>query len=347
MKIDQATIDGVVTHIVDLCRIPSPTGFTAKAVQYLQAELEKMGYEPIRTRKGSVLVCLGGTGRGLAFAAHVDTLGAMVRTLKPNGRLRLTKLGGYPENAIEGENCIVFTRDGREFTGTIQCTQATPHVYHEPGKLERNDANMEVVLDEKVRSKEDLERLGVRPGDFIAFDPRTVVTPSGFIKSRHLDDKAGSGILLALARWVKCSGVTLNRKVYLIFTVYEEVGHGGAAGIPEDVEEMISVDMGAIGDDLQTDEYKVSICVKDSRGPYDYDVTTGLVRIAAAAELNYATDIYPHYGSDVEAALAAGYDIRHGLVGPGVYASHGYERTHREALENTLGLLAQYITEKR
>lgn len=345
MKIDQAIIDGAVTHIVNLCRIPSPTGFTGKVRRYLQDELGKLGYKPVLTRKGSVLVCLGGSGRGLALTAHVDTLGAMVRALKPNGRLRLTKLGGYPENAIEGENCTIFTREGREYTGVIQSTQATPHVYDKPGKMERNEANIEVIVDEKVRNKEDLERLGIRPGDFICFDPRTVVTPGGFIKSRHLDDKAGSGILLALADWVHTCRITMKRKVYLIFTAYEEVGHGGAAGIPEDVEEMISVDMGAIGDDLQTDEYKVSICVKDSRGPYDYDITTALIRLATAAGLNYATDIYPHYGSDVEAALAAGYDIRHGLVGPGVFASHGYERTHREAIENTLRLLAQYITE--
>jgi len=344
MKLGNEYLDYAVEQIVNLCRIPSPTGFTGEVQQYLVRELERMGYRPEVTHKGSVLVDLGGEGDALALAAHVDTLGAMVRAVKANGRLRLTKIGGYPENNIEGENCTIHTRSGKTFSGTIQLTEPSIHVSENTGTLKRDDSTVEVIVDEKVEKREDTLALGIRTGDFISFDPRTVVTSSGFIKSRHLDDKASAGILMALARLVRDGKIKLARKVWLVFTTYEEVGHGGAAGIPEGIVEMISIDMGAVGDDLETNEYKVSICAKDSGGPYDYQVTTRLINLAEKHKLNYAVDIYPRYGSDVNATLSAGYDIRHGLIGPGVYASHGYERTHRDGIENTLKLLAGYVS---
>jgi putative aminopeptidase FrvX len=210
--------------------------------------------------------------------------------------------------------------------------------------MERSMDNLEVIIDEVVKKEDDVLKLGIKPGCFISFDPRTVYTESGFIKSRFLDDKASAGIQLGLAKAVAEKAISLSRKVYIMFTPYEEVGHGASSGLPADTEEMISVDMGAIGDDLKTDEYKVSICAKDSGGPYDYDVTNDLINIAEREKLDYAVDIYPFYGSDVEASLHAGYDIRHGLIGPGVFASHSYERTHRKAVENTLKLLAGYIS---
>jgi len=337
-------IDYAIEKIVNLCKIPSPTGFTIEIREYLIDELEKLGYNSLRTtNKGNIVVELGGEGNPLVLAAHVDTLGAMVRSIKSNGRLRITKIGGYPENYIETENCTIHTRSGKKYTGTILLTKPSVHVYGDAKDIERNDENIEIVLDEKVFSKDDVLKLGIKAGDFVSFDPRTVVTNSGFIKSRHLDDKASVGILLAVAKEVKEGRIELPRKVYLLFTVYEEVGHGGSSGIPEDAEEMISVDMGAVGDDLGTDEYKVSICAKDSGGPYDYEVTTKLVETAEKLNLNYAVDIYPRYGSDVEATLRAGYDVKHGLIGPGVYASHGYERTHRDAIENTFRLILGYI----
>ena len=333
-----------VSQTVNLCKIPSPSGFTKSVTDYLIKDFKGMGYKPTSSRKNSVLVDVGGNGNPIVLAAHVDTLGAMVRSIKSNGRLRLTKIGGYPENNIEAENCLIHTRFGKEYSATIQLENPAVHVNKELGKIERSDKNVEVVIDEKVSDKKGVEKLDISPGDFISFDPRTIVTKSGFIKSRHLDDKASAGLLLSLAQMVADHEIRLNRKVYLLFTTYEEVGHGGASGIPKDIEEMISVDMGAVGDDLGTDEHKVSICAKDSGGPYDYDVTTKLVELAKSNKLNYAVDIYPHYGSDVEATLRAGFDIKHALIGPGVSASHGYERTHKEGLENTLKLLVAYLT---
>lgn len=337
-------LEYAVEQIVRLCNIPSPSGYTKKVQKYLIDELSLLGYTPQLTNKGSVIVCLGGEGPGLMLSAHVDTLGLMVRSIKPDGRLRFTLIGGFPPNYIETENCTVITRDGREYSGTIQVKNPAAHIRKDISETKRDDENMEIILDEKVFSKEDVQALSISAGDFVALDPRTIVTRTGFIKSRHLDDKASSGVLLALAKYIKEENIELKRKVWLMFTTYEEVGHGGASGYPQGISELISVDMGVVGDDLETNEYKVSICAKDSHGPYDYDITTRLIELAKANNLQYAVDIYPFYGSDADVALSSGHDFRHGLIGPGVAASHGYERTHKEGLLNTLCLLKEYIT---
>ncbi|MDD4693665.1 MAG: M42 family metallopeptidase [Firmicutes bacterium] len=342
-KLNSSYIDYAINQLQKLTAIPSPTGFTKQASAYLIELLKSLGYSPIVSKKGAVLCKLGGVENGLLLSAHVDTLGLMVRSLKANGRLRFTKIGGFPETSIETENCTVHTRTDKTYSGTVKMLEPAAHVNRDLGKLERNDETMEIVLDEKAVSKEDLEKLEISAGDFISLDPRTKVTNSGYIKSRHLDDKASAAILLTLAKYLKENKVELKRAVYLLFTTYEEVGHGASSFVPKDVVDFVSVDMGAVGDDLTTDECKVSICAKDSGGPYDYDLTSELINVAKNLSLNYAVDIYPHYGSDAEAALRAGFDIRHGLIGPGVSASHGYERTHKEGIENTLKLLLGYL----
>jgi putative aminopeptidase FrvX len=342
-KIDNYT-DYSIDSILALCSIPSPSGFTKEVTEFLMKELSLLGFSPMKTRKNAVICELGGKGRPLLLAAHIDTLGAMIRSIKGNGRIRFTPIGGYAGGFVENENVLIHTRNGKTFSGTIHLINAAAHTYRDTATMERNEVNLEIVIDEVVKNEEDTLKLGIKPGDFISFDPRTVYTKSGFIKTRFLDDKASAGILMGLAKAIKEKSIVAKRKVYIMFTNYEEVGHGASSGIPEDVEEMISVDMGAIGDDLKTDEYKVSICAKDSGGPYDYDVTTKLIELAEKESIGYALDIYPYYGSDVEATLRAGYDIKHGLIGPGVFASHSYERTHKEAIKNTLLLLGAYIT---
>lgn len=332
-----------VDKILELCKIPSPTGFTHDICKHIAEELSKMGFEPKFSRKGSVSACLGGEGEHLVLAAHVDTLGLMVRSIKSNGCLRFTMLGGFPANNIEQENVTVHTRDDKTYTGTVYINEPAVHVNRDSGGAKRNDEGMEIVLDEIVKTRDETLALGISGGDFVSLDPRCILTPSGFIKSRHLDDKASAGILLALAKEIADNKLSPKRKISILFTTYEEVGHGASSGFADDTVEMISVDMGAIGDDLQTDEYKVSICAKDSGGPYNYEVTTALINLAKELKLDYAVDIYPYYGSDVEAALRAGYDIKHALIGPGVFASHGYERTHTKAVDNTLKLLRAYI----
>ena len=334
-------MDFIKEQLYTLTSIPSPSGFTRKATDYLLSELSSLGYSPERSNKGNVFVTLGGSGSPLVLAAHVDTLGAMVRSIKDNGRLRPTTLGGHQWSTADGENCTIHTRDGRVYTGVVLNTEPSAHVADQ--KTEQLEENMEILLDENTASAKETLALGVQTGDIIAMDPRTIVTESGYIKSRFLDDKLSAAILLGLAKMVKDGACTLNRKVSLLFTVYEEVGHGGCV-VPEDTKEMLSVDMGCVGGDLECTERMVSICAKDSGGPYNYEVTSALIATAKEENLDFAIDVYPHYCSDVEATLKSGYDIRHGLIGPGVYASHNYERSHVDGVKNTLALLNAYVS---
>lgn len=267
----------------------------------------------------------------------------MVSSITSNGRLKLTPLGGMNANNAEAENCRIITRSGKTYTGTFQLCNASVHVNGEYSETKRSYKDMEVLLDEIITSAEDVKNLGIMTGDIVCFDPRTVVTPSGFIKSRFLDDKLSTAILLGYAKYLKEENVIPERRIYHHITVFEEVGHGGCASIPADVTELLSVDMGCVGDGLECTECQVSICAKDSRGPYHYDVVSGLIEAAQKAQVDFAVDVYPYYGSDADAALGAGIDARHGLIGPGVYASHGYERSHKKGVENTFELLRSYL----
>lgn len=332
--------DYILNQLIKLTSIPSPSGYTHNVADYVLGQLRGMGYQPEMSNKGNVSVLLGGEGHPLVLAAHLDTLGAMVRKIKDNGHLRPTTIGGHQWDTCDGENCTVHTRDGRVYTGVVLNTEPSAHVADK--KKEKSESHMEILLDENVHSKKAVKRLGIQNGDFIAMDPRTVITESGYIKSRFLDDKLSAAILLGLAKAVREEDITLSRKVTLVFTVYEEIGYG-ASSIPSDTEEMLSVDMGCVGDGLECNERKVSICSKDSGGPYNYELTTRLINLAKELKLRYAVDVYPHYVSDVEAALKSGYDIRHGLIGPGVYASHNYERSHTEGMMNTYQLLKAFV----
>ena len=279
---------------MELLAIDSPTGFTARAADWVQRAFEELGYTARRTAKGGVLVDLGGRGDGLLLE------------------------------------------------GTFQLCNASVHVNGQYGDTKRTFDSCEVVLDEDVKSAEETRTLGVEVGDVVCFEPRPRLTASGYIKSRFLDDKLSVGILLGLAKYLKDTGTVPQRHVYLHVTVYEEVGHGGAANVPQGVTEAISVDMGCVGDDLNGDEYRVSICAKDSRGPYDFDMTNRLIGLAKEYGIGYTVDVFPHYGSDVSAALAGGNNIRGALIGQGVSASHGQERTHVKGLMETFKLAAAY-----
>ena len=334
----------IMDETVKILSIDSPTGYTDDAADFVMTELRGLGYAPVKTNKGGVLVDLGGKNAedGVLIETHLDTLGGMVAEIKGNGRLRLTNIGGMNPNNAETENVRVITKFSGKYEGTLQLCNASIHVNGDYSSTTRAWDKMEVVLDENVSSRDEVLKLGIRAGDFVCFEPRTRITEKGYIKSRFLDDKLSAAILLGLAKCVKEDALKLSRKVSLLFTVYEEVGHGGAV-VAEDTTEMISVDMGCVGADLGCTERMVSICAKDSGGPYNYDVTSALADTAKEEGLDYAIDIYPHYGSDVEVTLRAGYDIRHGLIGPGVYASHNYERSHMDGVKNTLLLLKKYI----
>ncbi len=328
-----------------LLSIDSPTGYTAKAALWAKEAFETLGFSAAITQKGGVLVDLGGedANDGLLLAAHTDTLGAMVAQVKGNGRLRLTALGGMSPNNAEAENVRVYTRDGKIYEGTFQLCNASVHVNKDYSSAPRSFDSCEVVLDEKVESAKDVADLGIQTGDIVCFDPRTRRTESGYLKSRFLDDKLSVGILLGFAKYIADHKITLKRKTYVYITVYEEVGHGGSGSIPAGVTEAISVDMGCVGDGLACTERQVSICAKDSGGPYSYEVVGKLIEAAKKTEADYAVDVYPYYGSDVEATLRAGYDLRHGLIGAGVYASHGYERSHIDGVYNAIKVLCGYL----
>lgn len=336
-------LDYILEQMKALLAIDSPSGFTDCVTDYLMEEYTRLGYTPIKTKKGGVLVELGGEGNAILTMAHVDTLGGMVAQIKDNGRLRMTPVGGLNPNNVETENVRIYCLDGRSYEGTIQLENASIHVNHEYQATERNFDHIEILLDEQVSSKEDVKKLGIENGAFVCMDTRTVVTQSGYIKSRFLDDKLSTAILLGYAKYVKDERIQLSRKIYHHLTVFEEIGHGACASVPQDVEELLSVDMGCVGNGLECTERQVSICVKDSRGPYHYQTTKALIEAAKAAGVDYAADVYPYYGSDADAALTAGTDARHGLIGPGVYASHGYERSHVDGVKNTFDLLRAYL----
>lgn len=329
----------------ELLRIDSPTGFTARAAQWVIDAFSALGYAAQPTTKGGVLIDLGGADAqdALLLQAHTDTLGAMVAEVKSNGRLRLTALGGMHAENGETENVRVYTRAGDVYEGTLQLCNASIHVNGDYGETKRSFDTTEVVLDEDVKSAEDTRKLGIEVGDIVCFEPRTRITKSGYIKSRFLDDKLSVGILLGFAKYLRDENKTPVRKVYVHVTVYEEVGHGGSASVPSGVTESISVDMGCVGDGLSCTERQVSVCAKDSGGPYSYDVVGKLIAAAKKTGADYAVDVYPHYGSDVEATLRSGCDLRHGLIGAGVYASHGYERSHIDGVWNTLKVLQGYL----
>ena len=331
-------VEYMVEETKKILAIDSPSGYTADVADYVMKAYQKLGYEPKLTTKGGVLVALGGKDKknAVMLEAHIDTLGAMVAEIKSNGRLRVTPVGGMNANNAEAENCRIHTRFGEKvYEGTLQLANASIHVNGDYNDKKRTFDETEIV--------QDVEALGIMTGDIVCFDPRTTVTESGYIKSRFLDDKLSVGILLGYARYLKEENVTPERMIYQHITVFEEVGHGGAASIPEGVTEVISVDMGCVGDGLACEETQVSICAKDSHGPYHYDVVTGLIAAAKREELDFAVDVYPHYGSDADVALTAGYDVRHGLIGAGVYASHGYERSHVDGVKNTFKLLCAYL----
>ena len=328
-----------------LLAIDSPTGFTGNAAAWVKNAFENLGFAASITTKGGVLVDLGGedTENGLLLAAHTDTLGGMVAEVKGNGRLRITSLGGMNANNAEAENVRVYTRCGKVIDGTLQLCNASVHVNKDYSSTSRSFDTTEVVLDEDVASATDARNLGIEVGDLVCFETRTRRTASGYLKSRFLDDKLSVGILLGFAKYLADNKIAPKRKTWVHVTVYEEVGHGGSGSVPAGVTEAISVDMGCVGNGLQCTEKQVSICAKDSGGPYSYEVVGKLIEAAKKTGADYAVDVYPFYGSDVEATLRAGFDIRHGLIGAGVYASHGYERSHIDGVYNTLKVLCGYL----
>ena len=323
----------------------SPTGFCFEIMDYIKDIVESFGYEFETTNKGCGVITVKGKkdDKVVGLSAHVDTLGAMVRSITSEGNIRFTSLGGPILPTLDGEYCKIRTRSGKIYTGTFLSESSAAHVFDDSSTRNRDEKNMVVRIDELVYSKEDVEKLDICSGDFIFIDTKTTITESGFIKSRFIDDKGSVSALIGLLEAMSRQKIVPSYTIKIIISTYEEVGHG-ASYIPQDITEMIAVDMGCIGDDLGCTEEMVSICAKDSGGPYDFNMTTDLINLAKDNNIGYAVDIYPRYGSDVGAALRGGNNIRGALIGPGVNASHGMERTHIKGIENTLKLIYLYLT---
>lgn len=327
-----------------LLSTPSPSGYYKEVMEVVKEYALTFGAEFYLTRKGCGVITVKGkdSSKTLGLSAHCDTLGAMVRGISGKGELTFTKIGGPQLPTLDGEYCTIITRNGQRFSGTFLSKSPSSHVYADSSAKPRDDANMYVRLDEVVKTADDVRKLGIESGDYICIDPKTTVTASGFLKSRFIDDKASVACFITLLKIIKDEELTPKHDVKMLITMYEEVGHG-AAFVPDGIDTMLAVDMGCVGSDLNCTEYDVSICAKDSHGPYDYALTSSLIEMAKQNNLKYAVDIYPFYGSDIGAMWSAGYDIPGALIGTGVHASHGMERTHFDGIKNTISLISLYL----
>lgn len=343
-EIDTQFLKRVLT---DLLNTPSPTGYTDWAMSFVEQELDHLGVFYYRTPKGALIASFDGLkdDRPRAVSAHVDTLGAMVKEIKPSGRLKLTRLNGLMWPTVESEGVWVQTRSGTQIRGSLVFANGAAHVNRSALDASRNEDNLEVRLDERTSSAEETKVLGIQVGDFVSFDPRVEVSESGFVRSRFLDDKAGVACMIAALKVLRDNGITPAQRTTFLFSNFEEVGHGGYDGLPHDLVEYLVVDMAAIGDGQQSNEFHCSICVKDSGGPYSRDLTEKLRTIADRAEIDLVPDVYPHYSSDGTVYWHAGGSAQVALIGPGVDTSHGYERTHMDALRDTASLIAEYLVE--
>ena len=334
--------------LAGLLNTPSPTGYYEEAIAYTRKAFEALNIPNLRlsvTTKGALLATWKGLSsdspRGLT--AHIDTLGLMVKEIKPSGRLKTAMLGGYAWNAVEYEGVTVRTFTNQRYRGTMLLENPSTHVNRALGTTERTGQNMEVRLDVKTTSAEATRALGIEVGDYIFLDPRVEITDTGFIRSRHLDDKAGVATIYGALMSLSEAGIQPAQDTYMLIANYEEVGHGGSAGFPPGLAELLTIDMGAMGEGQSSDEFSVSICAKDSHGPYHFLLTNRVRELASQFSIPYKMDIYPYYGSDGEAYWLAGGEAQVALVGPGIDASHGYERTHKDSLQHTAHLIARYM----
>lgn len=336
--------NNILSFLEKLLLISSPTGDTEEAIDFVETNFEKLGLRTSKTKKGALIATLDGKReKAITFSGHVDTLGLMVKEIKDNGRLKITKLGGYSLSTIEGNYVTINTSNNKNYSGTVIFEHQSVHVYDDVNTTERTLDNMEIRIDEKVFNKEDVEKLGIQVGDFIYLDPNVQILDNGYIKSRHLDDKAGVAAMIGIAEYLVENNITPEYSINFFISNYEEVGHGSSAAIPLNTEYFIAIDMAAIGYTQNSEETATTICVKDGSGPYDLSTRRILEKVAIDKNINYKIDIYINYGSDASAALKAGYDFKVGLIGPGVDASHAFERTHIDGIENTIKLGLGFI----
>lgn len=344
MNIDMKYVEDFMLEIL---AIPSPAGDTTVCMDRVNEEFKSMNISTTFTNKGALIATIEGedSENQKTIAAHIDTIGAMVKEIKDNGRLKLAQIGGFGWGSLEGENVIVKTRKGKRYTGSILPVKASVHIYRQDAKEgPRQDEDMEVRLDKRIETKEHVLELGIGRGDFLYIEPRPIITEDGFYKSRYLDDKSAVAVVMGMCKYIVDNNIKLKYTTNFFISNYEEVGHGVTA-IPKKTKEFIAIDIGTVGEGQASDEYSVSIAARDAFGPYNFELRNKLVDIAEKHDISYKVDLYNGYGSDASAVVHQGFDVNYACVGPGVDATHHYERTHREAVENNIKLLMHYITE--
>ncbi|MBP3321421.1 MAG: M42 family metallopeptidase [Clostridia bacterium] len=341
MEIDRSYLLNTMQRLIDT---PSPTGYYVKIKAVLEEIVAELGYTVSYDNRDTAYIRVEGQdpSKTVCVSSHADTLGFMVRAVNGDGTLRIRALGGINYANVEGENVTVHTRDGRTYTGMLACTHHSSHAFDDAASMARNENTVHVLLDEQVNSAEDVRALGICHGDYVSIDPRFTVTEKGFIKSRFIDDKASVACVLTALKYMKEKGLKPQYNTVFAITMYEEIGLGGVR-VPEEISEYLAVDIAILGPDSDGSEQKVSICAKDASLPYDYDFTGRLIEAAKKAECDYAVDLFYRYGSDAGAAIRAGNNLRAALIGMGVYASHGVERTHITGVENTAKLVLAYL----
>lgn len=343
----QVDRDWISDVLLQLLRIPSPSGRTDAVVQRIGDLLLEVGLPFEVTRRGALRAVAFGDQEGpdRALVVHADTIGAMVERLKDDGRLAISPVGSWSARFAEGGRVVVLTDDSdATYTGTVLPLLASGHAYGD-GVDEQGVGwdHVEVRIDEAVASAADLEALGIKVGDFVAFDADPVVTHAGYVKSRHLDGKAGVAAALGAFKAVLDAGVELTVPAHLLVTIAEEVGQGASTGLETDVAEMVSIDNGVMAPGQHTIERGATIAMRDETGPFDYHLTRRLLGLAEDAGIPVARDTFRHYRSDVAAALEAGTETRAALVAFGLDASHGHERCHLDSIVAVADLLVAYL----
>ena len=342
LPIDQTYVQEVLFRLLNT---PSPSGYTDRVVHLVADELDKLSVPVELTRRGAIRATLEGerSSPDRAIVAHIDTLGAMVKALKPNGRVELVPVGHWNARFAEGARVTLFTDIGTH-RGTILPLKASGHTFaDEIDKQPSNWQNVELRIDEDCYTQRDLMQIGVHVGDFIAVDAQPEALENGFIVSRHLDDKAGAAVLLGAIKAVVDAGVTLPVDCHPLFTISEEVGSGASAVLHGDVSEMLTLDNGTTAPGQNSSEFGVTLCMADMSGPFDYHLTHYMIRLCQEFQIPYQRDIFRYYRSDSAAAVEAGADLRTALATFGVDGSHGWERIHWNALESLVKLVSVYM----
>ena len=332
---------------VELLAIPSPVGYTHMAIEWVRKELESLGVKKYNiTKKGALIAYVKGKDSNYKkmISAHVDTLGAVVKKVKKNGRLEITNVGGFAWGSVEGEHVTIHTLSEKTYTGTILPIKASVHVYGDVAReMPRTEETIDIRIDEPVKTDQDVFKLGILQGDFVSLDPRTRVLENGYIKSRYLDDKLCVAQILAYLKYLKDNKLKPRTDLYIYFSNFEEIGHGVSV-FPEDLDEFIAVDIGLVaGEDAHGDEKKVNIIAKDSRSPYDYTLRKKLQEAADKNKIQYTIGVHNRYGSDATTAILQGFDFKYACIGPNVDATHHYERCHNDGIVETIKLLIAYL----